>query len=223
MSDNVSSPSRYCINLASSPVAAELDFKYVFQAGNQQRNCCQDEARNLRTRHQSSGLTLRDFRLSIISLRGTVAIVFNALKARQRLVQQMRGMTPRNVLIEGKTAMGDTSNRGCQSPQFNMTTFISHQHRTCWKSFSSLIATLQRPSNRRGSDEDPQLERFCNEFDRYKVWADNVGAGQYGTAYKRSLDYRLREAPYYKDQVSTHYLGTTRESILWRAQRPLVS
>ena len=43
---------------------------------------------------------------------------------------------------------------------------------------------------------------LLNEFDRYRLWADNVGAGQ--KKYKLSLDYRLEDASVYRDLVSRH-------------------
>ncbi|KAF1954595.1 hypothetical protein CC80DRAFT_536757 [Byssothecium circinans] len=39
------------------------------------------------------------------------------------------------------------------------------------------------------------------EIDRYKLWAGNVGAHQSGKNYSLSLDYRLREASFYRDRV----------------------
>jgi hypothetical protein len=38
-------------------------------------------------------------------------------------------------------------------------------------------------------------------FNRYRVWAGNVGAIHSGQQWKKSLDYRLREAAFYRVQV----------------------
>ena len=43
--------------------------------------------------------------------------------------------------------------------------------------------------------------RIRDLYDRYKIWAANVGASHTGPSYKRSLDYRLRKAPAYSEQV----------------------
>ncbi|ORY06155.1 hypothetical protein BCR34DRAFT_604318 [Clohesyomyces aquaticus] len=40
-----------------------------------------------------------------------------------------------------------------------------------------------------------------DELDRYILWASNVGAHHHGVTYSLSLDYRLREAPFYQEQV----------------------
>jgi hypothetical protein len=38
-------------------------------------------------------------------------------------------------------------------------------------------------------------------YDKYRLWAGNLGAMHSGQNWKQSLDYRLREASFYKVQV----------------------
>jgi hypothetical protein len=45
------------------------------------------------------------------------------------------------------------------------------------------------------------LKNVLGEFGEYKLWAGNVGAAHSGHYYQISLDYRLREASFYKTQV----------------------
>ena len=85
----------------------------------------------------------------------------------------------------------------------SMTLFISGQHLRLARSFAELDAQL-RTSTR--FHDQLSTDEIQNEFDRYKAWAENVGAAQSGHNYKFSLDYRLREASFYKDHVCNHTL-----------------
>jgi hypothetical protein len=78
---------------------------------------------------------------------------------------------------------------------------ISNHHRKCYTSFSQLLLAIQQPAH--PFREQITLSQASNEFDRYKVWAGNVGAAHGGRNYHISLDYRLREASFYKDRVSS--------------------
>ena len=71
-----------------------------------------------------------------------------------------------------------------------MTVYISDRHGQLARAFNELKAELQTQT------------RF--KFDRYRVWAENVGAAKSESNYGLSLDYRLREAPFYKDQASNN-------------------
>lgn len=65
--------------------------------------------------------------------------------------------------------------------------------------FKIVLAHTQRievPSN--GVRIGNEIE---SEYQRYKVWAGTVGAGHKGETYQLSLDYRLRDASFYKAQV----------------------
>jgi hypothetical protein len=55
---------------------------------------------------------------------------------------------------------------------------------------------------------------LLEEFDKYCLWASNVGAGHSGKTYKLSLDYRLREASFYKDQVRYNFLLNAERTLL---------
>lgn len=76
---------------------------------------------------------------------------------------------------------------------------ISDAHATCYRAFEQLIIALQHPV-RDFKDQLPTKE-LQEEFDKYKIWAGNVGAAHFGKRYEISLDYRLREASFFKDQV----------------------
>jgi hypothetical protein len=80
-----------------------------------------------------------------------------------------------------------------------MEPLISEAHAKCFLSFTRLVSAIRNPEyNFR--DEAP-LKDILEEFDRYKLWAGNVGAAHSGKRYQISLDYRLREASFYKTQV----------------------
>ena len=76
---------------------------------------------------------------------------------------------------------------------------ISDYHDKCYESFVALAAAARLPVRDLGN----QLESWevMNEFDRYRVWAGNVGAMHRGRRYQISLDYRLSEAAFYKQKV----------------------
>jgi hypothetical protein len=69
---------------------------------------------------------------------------------------------------------------------------IAERHATCYHAFYELWAAAE------DFEEQPAL---LDEFDKYRLWAGNVGAAHVGNTYKLSLDYRLREASFYKEQV----------------------
>lgn len=75
-------------------------------------------------------------------------------------------------------------------------------HDDCHFAFERLIEALQNPVR----DYRGQLpvHEVQEEFDKYKIWAGNVGAGHFGKRHEISLDYRLREAKFLKDQVGVH-------------------
>lgn len=76
---------------------------------------------------------------------------------------------------------------------------ISDHHWQLARSFDELKAELQSPT---GFNDQLSVSDILNDCDRYTVWAENVGASKYGSNYSLSLDYRFREAPFYKDQAS---------------------
>lgn len=47
----------------------------------------------------------------------------------------------------------------------------------------------------------PKDLKIQDQYDRYKIWEANTGAGHTGQTYTKSLDYRLREAQQYRDQI----------------------
>ena len=91
--------------------------------------------------------------------------------------------------------------------------YVYPHHLRCQNTFTELLNQLQGSSH--AYAEDFPHHEAANEFDRYKVWAANVGANHSGANFKLSLDYRLREAPFYKDQVIK--LLTRLEEVLTRA------
>jgi hypothetical protein len=80
-----------------------------------------------------------------------------------------------------------------------MVELLSSAHARCFFAFESLIRALQQPAN----DFHDQISPtdIHNEFDKYKIWAGNVGAAHSGTRYEISLDYRLREASFLREHV----------------------
>lgn len=81
-----------------------------------------------------------------------------------------------------------------------MTLFLSRHHQDCEIAFQNLWNASQHQS---ASTFDPKaVSRLQDLNDRYTVWAANLGVGHTGASFKKSLDYRLRDAPVYKDVVS---------------------
>jgi hypothetical protein len=70
---------------------------------------------------------------------------------------------------------------------------IAQQHEECYIAFENLCKASERSEKYRST--------VVEEFDKYSLWAGNVGAAHSGKAYMLSLDYRLREASFYRDQV----------------------
>jgi hypothetical protein len=79
---------------------------------------------------------------------------------------------------------------------------IAQAHFACLDAFSSF---LEVPAPDPGS---PRLDHQAirDAFDKYKLWAGNMGAMHSGEQWKMSLDYRLREASFYKVQVLTLFM-----------------
>ena len=71
---------------------------------------------------------------------------------------------------------------------------IFKHHEQCAQKLLRLSEFLSNVSGAAKADVD-------EETDRYSLWAGNVGANQFGTSHTFSLDYRLREASFYRDQV----------------------
>lgn len=70
-----------------------------------------------------------------------------------------------------------------------MESFISTHDQRCRRVFTKLLS------------DRAQHPKIRDQYDRYKIWAANVGANHMGLTYKKSLDYRLREAPRYRDRI----------------------
>lgn len=78
---------------------------------------------------------------------------------------------------------------------------ISDVHAQCFSSFETLISAIKKPVRDFRDQTPSMLEHVQESFDKYNLWAGNVGAAHAGKRYQISLDYRLREAPFYKTQV----------------------
>ncbi|KAF2672436.1 hypothetical protein BT63DRAFT_452943 [Microthyrium microscopicum] len=70
---------------------------------------------------------------------------------------------------------------------------ISERHEDCYASLGELCKIAMTSGN--------YHQHLTEEFDKYCLWAGNVGAAHCGKTYRLSLDYRLREASFYRDQV----------------------
>jgi len=80
-----------------------------------------------------------------------------------------------------------------------MANLISEAHAKCYFAFEDLIEAIKNPV--RDFHHQMTLKQVEEEFDKYNLWAGNVGAANSGKRYQISLDYRLREASFYKSQV----------------------
>ncbi|KAF2136882.1 uncharacterized protein K452DRAFT_322128 [Aplosporella prunicola CBS 121167] len=79
-----------------------------------------------------------------------------------------------------------------------MAAAIAMSHAKCYIAFENFITAIHDLAYEKSAE---YLVDVSEEFDKYKLWAGNVGAAHSGKLYKLSLDYRLREATFYKDQV----------------------
>jgi hypothetical protein len=82
-----------------------------------------------------------------------------------------------------------------------MAVSISASHVDCIKYFDELLKTAQRPSHTFANSSFTAA--IQTELGRYKVWAGNVGAAHQGQNYRISLDYRLKDASFYRDRVGS--------------------
>lgn len=69
---------------------------------------------------------------------------------------------------------------------------LAEHHVACYEAFQRACAI----------SDGGEPSELPDQFDRYKLWAGNVGAAHSGHTYALSLDYRLREASFYKEQVT---------------------
>jgi hypothetical protein len=88
--------------------------------------------------------------------------------------------------------------------------FISHTHAKCYFAFEQLLDAIRHPV--RDFGQQIPLKDVQEEFNKYKIFAGNVGAAHSGKLYEISLDYRLREATFLKNQVLS-LLGTLEKRI----------
>ena len=76
---------------------------------------------------------------------------------------------------------------------------ISNINTKCYEAFDNLGKAIQHlPAQFEGQITSRLLTEF---FDRYRLWAGNVGIGHTNHKHQLSLDYRLREASWLKSQV----------------------
>ncbi|KAK8185444.1 uncharacterized protein BKA78DRAFT_361144 [Phyllosticta capitalensis] len=74
---------------------------------------------------------------------------------------------------------------------------ISQNFADSYVAFESLRAAAKDKERHHGET----MAIIAGEFDKYTVWADKSGAARSGKDFRLSLDYQLREASFYKDQV----------------------
>jgi hypothetical protein len=72
-------------------------------------------------------------------------------------------------------------------------------HARCYFAFEDLIDAIQHTV--RDFKHQVPLKDVQEDFDMYRVCADNVGAAHSGKRYGIWLDYRLRETSFFKDQI----------------------
>lgn len=78
-----------------------------------------------------------------------------------------------------------------------MSSTVYQAYSVCFEVFQEACTSAE------GSAHHHEL---CDEFDKYNLWAGNVGAIHSGKKYTLSLDYRLRGEPFYRDQVHKLFL-----------------
>ena len=81
-----------------------------------------------------------------------------------------------------------------------MEDLISNHYLQCHSTFERLTdatsSEISRPAHRHA------FANTSEEFVKFKLWAGNMGAAHAGSTFELSLDYRLREASFFKQQVS---------------------
>jgi len=78
-------------------------------------------------------------------------------------------------------------------------TLIYESYVACLNLFTKLAGSIGTAATKFPT-QNP-LEDVLEELDRYKLWAGNTGAANTGDNWKISLDYRLQEAEFLKNQV----------------------
>lgn len=69
----------------------------------------------------------------------------------------------------------------------------------CIDGFNQVCSLLQDPD--RESQYGITYSKICDELGRFRIWAGNIGALQHVNV-RSSLDYRLKDAPMLRDQIS---------------------
>ena len=72
---------------------------------------------------------------------------------------------------------------------------ISDVYAQCHVKFHELVDIIRNYRHE-------ELKKFADEFAKLKLWVGNMGAMHSGKIYEISLDYRLKQASFYKAQVS---------------------
>lgn len=88
-----------------------------------------------------------------------------------------------------------------------MEPLISEAYAQCHSKFQELINIICEDSYATSGQEE--LKQVGDEFAKFKLWAGNLGAAHSGKTYEISLDYRLKQASFYKHQVSISRLHTS--------------
>lgn len=88
-----------------------------------------------------------------------------------------------------------------------MAASLSELYRDCEASFTDLKKSLEDHRQ----EKDDYQSRVLNQYERFQIWAGNIGARQVSTS-KISLDWRVREAPKIQHQIG-ELLGDLRSAI----------
>ncbi|EXJ71183.1 uncharacterized protein A1O5_06177 [Cladophialophora psammophila CBS 110553] len=89
----------------------------------------------------------------------------------------------------------------------NIEPLISSLYAQCYLKFEELVQAVPKDATRAASSHSSHPFANANdEFIKFKLWAGNLGAAHSGRTYELSLDYRLREASFYKQQASLTFL-----------------
>jgi hypothetical protein len=109
---------------------------------------------------------------------------------RGRLLQPHHRLLSRYT-TSSANSIPDTMQKSAQSSA------IATAHLQCVNSFEDLLDAASLTSEPPGWN----TAAINSVFTRYNMWAGNMGAMNSGQEWKKSLDYRLREASFYQAQV----------------------
>lgn len=143
--------------------------------------------------------------LKLCSLTNPHHEIVTVLKLGHQRRDRMSTIQPESTLTATEIAAGTitASDVATRRP-------IVSAHLGCLQSFNRLLQLI--PNSDLISPDTQLVKRVRDEFERYQLWAGNVGAGH--SKYKLSLDYRLEDASFYSEQVCVSYICVSYKLVL---------